>query len=216
MDLKSQFRCDGSDGYLAWLDNVLEIRETANYELENNYDFKIVDNPNELRRLIEEKNMVNNKSRMVAGYCWDWIRDGKNFSDVFDIIIPDHNFKMSWNLGNTSTYAIDSSSINEIGCIHTVQGLEFDYVGVIIGNDLRYENDHITTDFTMRASTDQSIKGIKKIEKEKGIEVAKKISDPIIRNTYKTLMTRGMKGCYVYCTDEKLSNYLKSRINNGG
>lgn len=211
MELKSQFRCDGSDGYLAWLDNVLEIRETANFDLDNKYDFKVFDNPNELRKAIEEKNKVNNKSRLVAGYCWNWISEGKNKSDIYDITIPEYNFGMSWNLGNSSTWAIDKESVNEIGCIHTCQGLEFDYVGVIIGDDLRYENNHIITDYTKRAKTDQSIKGINKIAKEEGIEEAKRITDSIIKNTYKTLMTRGMKGCYVYCTDKKLNEYLKNR-----
>lgn len=211
MELKSQFRCDGSDGYLAWLNNVLEIRETANFDLDSKYDFKVFDDPNKLRKAIEEKNRINNKSRLVAGYCWSWISEGKNKSDVYDITILEYNFGMSWNLGNSSTWAIDKESVNEIGCIHTCQGLEFDYVGVIIGDDLRYENDHIVTDYTKRAKTAQSIKGINKIAKEEGIEEAKRITDSIIKNTYKTLMTRGMKGCYVYCTDKKLSNYLKNR-----
>lgn len=118
---------------------------------------------------------------------------------------------MSWNLGISSTWAIDKESVNEIGCIHTCHGLEFDYVGVIIDADLRYENDHVVTDYTKRAKTDQSIKSINKIAKEEGVEEAKIITDLIIKNTYKTLMTRGMKGCYVYCTDKKLSNYLKNR-----
>lgn len=212
MDLKSQFRCDGSDGYLAWLDNTLEIRETANFDLDSKYDFKVFDDPNELRRVIEEKNNINNKSRLVAGYCWNWISEGKNKTDVYDITMPEYDFGMSWNLGNSSTWAIDKESINEAGCIHTCQGLEFDYIGVIIGDDMRYENSHIVTDYTKRAKTDQSLKGINKIAKEQGQEEANIIADAIIKNTYKTLMTRGMKGCYVYCTDKKLQEYLKDQI----
>lgn len=212
MELKSQFRCDGSDGYLAWLDNTLEIRETANYDLDDKYDFKVFDNPNELRKAIMEKNKINNKSRLVAGYCWNWISDGKNKSDIYDIEIPEYDFGMSWNLGNSKTWAIDEASINEVGCIHTCQGLEFDYVGVIIGDDLRYENNHIVTDYKKRAKTDQSLKGINKIAKEDGYEEAEKIADTIIKNTYKTLMTRGMKGCYVYCTNKELEKYLKLNI----
>ena len=148
---------------------------------------------------------------MVAGYCWDWISEGKNNSNVHDIVIPEHNFEMSWNLGNSQTWAIDSMSVNEMGCIHTCQGLEFDYVGVIIGDDLRYEDGHIVTDYTKRASTDQSLKGINKIAREEGQEKAYEIADSIIKNTYRTLMTRGMKGCYVYCTDKGLHNYLKNK-----
>ena len=116
---------------------------------------------------------------------------------------------MSWNLGSSQTWAIDYDSVNEAGCIHTCQGLEFDYIGVIIGDDMRYENNHIVTDYTKRAKTDQSLKGINKIANEKGIEEANRIADLIIKNTYRTLMTRGMKGCYVYCTDKKLQDYLK-------
>ena len=212
VELESQFRCNGSDGYLAWLDNILDIRKTANYDIDDfQYDFKVVDDPNELRRLIEEKNSINNKSRLVAGYCWNWISEGKNNTDIHDIVIPEYNFEMSWNLGNSQTWAIDPMSVNEIGCIHTCQGLEFDYIGVIIGDDLRYEDEQIVTDYKKRAQTDQSLKGINKIAEEQGQDVANRIADRIIKNTYRTLMTRGMKGCYVYCTNKKLNEYLKSR-----
>ena len=119
---------------------------------------------------------------------------------------------MSWNLGNSTTWAIDPNSVSEAGCIHTCQGLEFDYVGVIIGDDIRYEDGHIVTDYTKRAATDQSLKGINKIAKEQGQEAANRIADIIIKNTYKTLMTRGMKGCYVYCTDKNILNYLKKQF----
>ena len=212
-DLDSQFRCNGSDGYIAWLDRVLDIKDTANFDIDGfDYDFRVLDDPNEVKKLIEEKNKINNKSRMVAGYCWNWISEGKNNSEIHDIEIPEYNFGMSWNLGNSTTWAIDLESVNEVGCIHTCQGLEFDYVGVIIGDDLRYENNHIVTDYTKRAKTDTSLNGIKKIAKEQGQEVANKIADNIIKNTYRTLMTRGMKGCYVYCTNKELAQYLKNNI----
>lgn len=207
LELLSQFRCNGSNGYLAWLDDVLEIRETANFDMKDiDYDIRIIDSPKKVRELIIEANRVHNQSRMLAGYCWEWIKAGKNDSSVHDIKIDD--FEMSWNLGNTTTFAIDEDSVNEVGCIHTSQGLEFDYAGVIIGDDMRYENGHIITDFTKRAKTDQSLKGIKRLYKENP-EFAKREADEIIKNTYRTLMTRGMKGCYVYCTDKKLADYLR-------
>ena len=213
MELESQFRCNGSDGYIAWLDDVLDIRRTANSNgFDLDYDIRICDTPNELRDLIFEKNKIKNKARLLAGYCWNWIADGKNKSNVYDITIPEYNFAMSWNLENNQTWAIDSESINEIGCIHTAQGLEFDYVGVIIGDDLRYENNQIITDVSKRAKTDQSIKGLKTM-RLKNPEKAKIIADEIIKNTYRTLMTRGQKGCYIYCTNKNLSNYLKIRLN---
>ncbi len=207
MELVSQFRCNGSDGYLAWLDNVLEIRNTANYDMKDvNYDIRIMDSPNEIRDLIIERNKIHNQSRILAGYCWAWLKEGQNNTNVHDIKIDD--FEMSWNLGNTTTFAIDENSVNEVGCIHTSQGLEFDYAGVIIGDDMRYENGHVVTDFTKRAKTDQSLKGIKKLYKADPKKALKE-ADEIIKNTYRTLMTRGMKGCYVYCTDKKLAEHLK-------
>lgn len=213
--LASQFRCNGSDGYLAWLDDVLEIKETANFDfndLDYDYDFKVFDNPNDLYCAIEEKNKINNKSRVVAGYCWEWKKEERNNPNAFDINIEKYNFHKSWNLNGSSTYAIDEGSINEVGCIHTCQGLEFDYVGVIVGEDLRFENNQVISDFSKRADSDKSLDGLKGAAK-KGKKDALREVDKIIRNTYRTLMTRGMKGCYVYCCDDNLNNYFKKRIN---
>lgn len=211
IELDSQFRCNGSDGYLAWLDDVLEIRETANANsLEYDYDFRVFDNPVELFQAIVARN-GNNKARMVAGYCWDWVKAGQANPDVHDITIPEFGFEKSWNLGNTATWAIDPDSIEQIGCIHTCQGLEFDYVGVIIGDDIRFEDGCIITDPSKRAKTDSSLKGLKALAAQDP-EEAKDVADKIIKNTYRTLMTRGMKGCYVYCTDKNLAKYLKERL----
>jgi DUF2075 family protein len=143
---------------------------------------------------------------MVAGYCWDW--NSKSDLTQQDIIVREQNFEAQWNFGNTSTWAIDENSVEQIGCIHTSQGLEFEYVGVIIGDDLRCYNDTIFTDYTKRARTDQSLKGLigrcRKNDRE-----ALAFADKIIKNTYKTLLSRGMKGCYVYCTNKELAEYLK-------
>ena len=210
MELLSQFRCNGSNGYLAWLDDMLEIRETANYDLEGlDYDFRVMDSPEELRQLIIEKNQSKNKARILAGYCWDWPSAHRKDTNYHDITIGD--FEISWNLDTGESFATGRNSVNEAGCIHTTQGLEFDYVGVIIGDDMRFENGHVITDFTKRASTDQSIKGLKKLYNENP-EEAKAKADEIIKNTYRTLMTRGMKGCYVYCTDQNMADYMRGRL----
>lgn len=181
---------------MAWLDDVFDIRETANYNLEGiDYDIRICDSHNEMRNLVIEKNRVSNRARILVGYCWEWMKKERNNTDYHDIKIDD--FEMSWNLGNGEPFAVSDTSINEVGCIHTSQGLEFDYVGVIIGDDIRFENEHVITDFTRRVKTDQSLKDIKKLYKEFPKE-ARKRADEIIKNTYRTLMTRGMKGCYIY------------------
>jgi DUF2075 family protein/thymidine kinase len=163
MELSSQFRCNGSDGYLAWLDHILEIRETANTMLDpTDFDFQVFDNPNDLRDVIFEKNKINNKARLLAGYCWDWEKDKRNDTNHHDIVIEEFDFGMSWNLGTDGqAYLIQPESVNQVGCIHTSQGLELDYVGVIIGDDLRFENGNVITDVTKRSSYDQSVKGWK-------------------------------------------------------
>lgn len=208
-ELTSQFRCNGSDGYLAWLDDVLDIRKTANYDIGSiDYEFIVFDTPQEMRQKVIERNEGANKSRILAGYCWNWPKTGRSDTNTHEIKIGD--FEMSWNLDGGEAFAISPTSINEAGCIHTTQGLEFEYVGVIIGDDLRYEGGHLVTDYTKRAKTDQSVRGLKKMGEEDSTR-ADKLADEIIKNTYRTLMTRGMKGCYVYATDAGLRDYLRKR-----
>ena len=199
-ELDSQFRCNGSDGYIAWLDNVLEIRETANFDIDGfDYEFKVFDDPNEMRNAIEEKNKINNKSRIVAGYCWEWPKDNRNNPNYNDIKIPEYNFEMSWNLDGGDIFALGEKTVKQAGCIHTTQGLEFDYVGVIIGNDMRYDGEHIVTDHKKRAGTDQSLKGLGTYKEEE----RNKIADEIIKNTYRTLMTKVMKRQLIKGTFDK-------------
>ena len=211
LELKSQFRCNGSDGYLTWLDESLEILEDAGSPFVGvNYDFQVFDDPSALYQEIRQKNKVSNKSRMLAGYCWNWI--SKSDSKLFDIVFPEFNFKAKWNLTSRgSAWIIDPESIEDIGCIHTSQGLELDYVGVIIGADFKMLDGRLVSDPSGRASTDVSLHGYKKELKEDP-EVATRKADQIIRNTYRTLMTRGMKGCYIYCTDPEVANYFRERL----
>ncbi len=214
LELSSQFRCNGSDGYLAWLDHTLDIRETANPTLDaTEYDFRVFDNPADLHALIERKNRANNRSRVVAGYCWKW--PSKKDAVAWDIEMPAFGYQRRWNLDKDgSLWIVTPGSVEQVGCIHTCQGLELDYVGVIIGPDLAYRDGRIVTDATKRASSDQSVKGLKAMLKEEP-ERGRALADAIVKNTYRTLMTRGMKGCYVYCTDAPLAEYLRSRLRAG-
>lgn len=211
MKLESQFRCGGSDGYLAWLDNTLQIRETANQTLEGiDYDFRVLDSPSELRDLIFEKNKINNKSRLVAGYCYPW--NSKKDKTRYDIVFSDYDFKMRWNLTDDGMlWILKPDSVNEVGCIHTCQGLELDYVGVIIGKDLTVKNDFLLCNVEARASSDKTVHGFKKLKKDNPA-LAMDTLYAIVKNTYRTLMTRGMKGCYVYAEDPLLRDWLKCHI----
>lgn len=211
LELSSQFRCNGADGYLAWLDDTLDIRCTANTTLDPaEFDFRVLDSPSKLHDLIELKNRGNNRSRIVAGYCWKW--PSKKNPQAWDIELPAFGYRRRWNLvKDGSLWIVTPGSVEQVGCIHTCQGLELDYVGVIIGPDLVYRDGRIVTDATKRASTDQSVRGLKRMLKDDPGS-ARALADMIVKNTYRTLMTRGMKGCYVYCTDAPLAAYLRTRL----
>lgn len=207
--LSSQFRCSGSDGYMAWLDDVLGIRSTANPTLNTSeYEFKVFDSPQALHDAIDEKNHEN-KARVVAGYCWPWL--SKKDSKATDIVIG-NDYARQWNLDQDgSLWIIAENSIEQVGCIHTCQGLEVDYIGVIIGPDLVVRDGQVVTSPHERDKNDKSIRGWKKLMKEQPA-LAQQDTDLIIKNTYRTLMTRGMKGCYLYCTDQETAQYFESRL----
>ena len=202
-NLVSQFRCNGSDAYIQFVDDVLQrTGESVSVDLsELNFDFRVFDNASDLREALRKKNSVNNKSRMVAGYCYDWnVKHGRG---EYDILLPG-GFRAKWNLENDDIWAINPESFEEVGCIHTAQGLEFDYVGVLIGKDLRYDTNsgNVITDKS-RISKDDKSSGIRAINDAQARR--------LILNTYKTLLTRGQKGCYVYCEDQALSEYMKRK-----
>lgn len=207
MELKAQFRCSGAEGFINWVTHTLQLEDTANYEGwdHEEFEFQIFDDPNEMYKLILQKNEEsNNNARMVAGFAWKWSKD-KNAA-VEDVSIPEKNFSMPWNARDKrALFAVKEDSVNQIGCIHTVQGLEFDYVGVIIGNDLKYDPDnHILFTKIDEYKDSTGKKGLKK-EPERLTQYVKQI--------YKVLMSRGRYGCYVYCRDENLRDYLRSRAN---
>ena len=208
--LSSQFRCNGSDGYLSWIDNAIQIRETANIILTNeDFDFRIYGSPGDLFNEIHRKNEVNNKSRVVAGYCWDWV--SKKDNAAYDICFPEFSFSKKWNFQGGEPWLIGRDSIEQIGCIHTCQGLELDYVGVIIGPDMTFRDGRIVTDGFRRSRTDKSISGFKTLFRKDPVKAMKQ-ADQIIKNTYRTLMTRGMKGCYVYCCDAALAEHFRQLL----
>ena len=199
--LKSQFRCNGSDQYIQFLNNILQIEESVDIDFsELHFDIRVFDDPNELRDELRKLNQINNKARMVAGYCYDW--DVKNKRGDYDIYLK-NGFQAKWNLETDRIWAINPNSFEEVGCIHTAQGLEFDYVGVLIGQDLRFDpvTGKIVTDKT-KISRDDRSSGISGAPDD--------VAERLIKNTYKTLLTRGQKGCFIYCEDEALAAHIRS------
>lgn len=213
LELTSQFRCGGSDDYMAWLDDTLGLQNVPeNYFSRDKFDFKIFDSVVDLHAEIRAKNKFNNKARMVAGYCWNWV--SKKDAASFDIELEQGKYRARWNLASYGNeWIINPKSVDEVGCIHTCQGLEVDYVGVIIGDDLEVLNEKLITNPKGRAKSDKSLNGYIG-ERKSDPERADAKADELIRNTYRTLMSRGMKGCYVYFTNPAVKRYFEECLPN--
>lgn len=212
--LTAQYRCNGSTGYLNWLDDVLGIRETANFDNwgSGQYEFKVFDTAEELYEALKLKN-ERNKARIVAGYAWEWPKKGRNRANP-NRHVTLGQLSLPWNFdGENWATAVDG--IEQVGCVHTSQGVEFDWLGVLIGPDLTYRNGTVVGDPAKRARTDSSLKGWKKELKEaKTNEEKQRVLEKvqrIIRSTYKVLLSRGRYGCYVWCADPDLRDYLRQR-----
>ena len=214
-ELNSQFRCNGSQNYLDWLEATLGHRSDKRVLTErDNFDFRIFSSPEELYGHIKEKDEQEGVSaRLVAGFCWPWSGELRPDGSLpKDVRIGD--FAMPWEThfnirkppeGYVHWYewAYKPQGIKQVGCIYTAQGFEFDYIGVIVGPDIRYdpENDRLVGD----------ISGTK----DPKLKRSKDGFDTYVKNIYRVLMSRGMKGCYVYFTDKKVEAYFRQRMESG-
>lgn len=211
--LSAQFRCSGAEGFINWIDHVLQIRPTANFNGwdQESFEFKLFNTPNELYQAIKAKVADGHKARMLAGFAWDWTKDtdGNRNGEVEDVTIPEHDFKMPWNGHAISyTWAIHEAGVEQIGCVHTSQGLEFDYVGVIIGNDLKYDPVKMELYADYNEYKDKTGK--------RGLKNNNAQLTKLVKSIYKVLISRGMKGCYLYCRNPELSGYLMGQLRKTG
>ncbi len=210
-ELEAQFRCNGSDAFVNWINNTLAVKRTANviWDQHDEFDFKIFGSPEELEEAIMNKHKQGYSARLTAGFCWPWSMPDENGLLLNDIVIGE--FKRPWDarpeakklakgIPKASLWAYDPNGINQIGCIYTAQGFEFDYVGVIIGEDLVYNFEKQTWEGHPEKSSDSMAKR----SKEQYLE--------LVKNTYRVLLTRGMKGCYVFFIDKDTEKFVRSRI----
>lgn len=211
VELLTQYRCMGSNDYLLWLESVLGYSDQKKILLKNEvFDFRIIGSPQEIYEIICEKEIEKpNSARMVAGFCWPWSKAlDKNGEFVKDVKIGD--FEMPWETPDEITppkgyvkwyeWAYKANGIKQIGCIYTAQGFEFDYIGVIIGNDLTYNKDKDCLSADISATKDSTLK------KNSGNFEAH------VKNIYRVLLSRGMKGCYVYFENKETERFFKSRM----
>jgi uncharacterized protein len=210
--LDIQFRCGGSDAFVNWVNNTLGIERTANilWEGHPDFEFGIVPGPEQLEAVIRKKAAEGHTARLVAGFCWKWSMPRADGTLVDDVVIGD--WKRPWDARHEATklapgipkaslWAFDPRGIDQIGCIYTAQGFEFDYVGVIFGRDLHYEPSTGRWKGRKEESHDAMVKRAKPEDFVK-----------LVKNAYRILLSRGMKGCYVCFLDKETENFFRSRV----
>ena len=179
---------------------IKEEGEELSFDKEEKMEFKIVESPEKLKELIDEKNKEKkNSARIVAGFCWPWSAPLKDGTLVNDVKIG--NFQMPWEKKDDFwRWATDDSGMNQVGTIYTSQGFEFDYIGVIFGNDLVYNKDKKKWEVNPKNSYDTMVTR----NNSKLLEHFK--------NVYRVLLSRAHKGVYVYFMDKDTEEYFKSKI----
>jgi len=207
--LEAQFRCSGSDAFIQWVDNTLELERTPTilWNLQDAFEFRILDSPEALDGAVRSRLVEGFKARLTAGYCWPWSDPAPDRTLVDDINLG--KFSRPWNAKPDATglakgipkaplWAYSKGGENQVGCIYTAQGFEFDYVGVIFGTDLVYRSGHGWIG-QREHSYDTPVK-------KAGDRFAE-----LVKNTYRVLLTRGLKGCYVYFQDKETETFVRSR-----
>lgn len=202
--LYTQMRCAGGRFYTEYLDSIFNCT-IKKFEDIVDYDFKLFNDVDVMVNIIKDLDKTYGLCRNAAGYAWPWISKGyKDYNeivkkDLFDIRIG--NYKYVWNMTNEE-FILSDNAINEIGCIHTLQGYDLNYVGVILGPEIDYDpiNNKITIDidkfYDKYVKLGESYENVYKY----------------ILNSYKVIMTRGIKGCFIYACNNNLKEYLKKYI----
>ena len=211
-ELEVQFRCSGSEAFVNWINNTLAIEKTPNilWNEREEFDFRIFSSPQSLEDAIKQKNGQGYTARMTAGFCWEWSKKTNPDGTLQKDVVID-TFKRPWNARPEATrlapgipkatlWAYDPNGIDQIGCIYTAQGFEFDYAGVIFGKDLAYDFDQ------------QKWIGFKENSFDTTVKRSKERFLDLVKNTYRVLLSRGMKGCYVHFMDKDTERFIKSRI----
>ena len=210
-DLEVQFRCSGSAGFVNWINNTLQIERTANilWTGAEAFDFRIFLTPQAMESAIRGKTRAGVTARLAAGYCWNWSNPNPDGSLVDDIVIGD--WRKPWNarpdagrlakgIPPADLWATEAGGIEQVGCIYTAQGFEVDYIGVIWGRDFVYDFDA------------QSWVGNKQESRDRTVKQSKADFLQLVKNTYRVLLSRGMKGCYVCFLDKDTERFVRSRI----
>ncbi len=199
-NLTTQLRVDAGEKYITFVQNLLNVRETGNDF--GGHDLKLYDDLCKMVEDIKTKDAEIGLCRVVAGYAWPWLSNSDRNENPAEYDIEIGNCKLRWN--STAIDWVNSPNANnEVGCIHTTQGYDLNYVGVIIGPELSY--DPITKKMVIDRSVYYDRNG------HAGVTDEEELKRYII-NIYKTLLVRGIKGTYVYIVDDELRAYFKQNL----
>lgn len=191
----SQMRVLAGGDYIKYIENILKCTQKQKIDFKN-YELYIFDDIGKMYEYIKYKDNHFGLSRMISGYAWEW--KSKKDPNAYDIIIGKNKFR--WN-SSQKDWINSKNSVEEVGCIHTTQGYDLNYAGVILGNEIVYRNNMIQI--------------IKENYHDRNGKRAIKDEDELkkyILNIYKTILTRGIKGTYIYACDQALRNYLENYI----
>ncbi len=191
--LSSQLRVEAGDEYINFVEDLFNLKNVDKYKFPN-YDLRFYEDINHFIKDIKQRDKEEGLSRIVAGLAWEWKKD----PNIHDIEIE--GTKLVWNSTNTD-WVNSKNAVNEVGCIHTIQGYDLNYVGVIIGPELSYDDEN--KKIIVKSDNYTDANGWKGVTNEHELE-------QYILNIYKTLLTRGIKGTYIYVVDKKLEKYFKS------
>ena len=209
--LETQMRCEGGDTYLKYIKEIMSATRKDFQKIEN-YDFMIFDDVNLMVETVRKKDDVYGLSKTVAGFAWDWktkpTRKPEDNMECYDALvrageydIPIENYRYIWNLTNED-WVTRQDSHWTIGCIHTTQGYDMNYVGVIFGKEIDFDLDSQSIQINLKEFKDKKVKA--------GTDES--VLKELIINTYTTILARGIKGCYVYAYNPDLRDYLKRYI----
>lgn len=198
--LFSQMRVLGGDDYIEYIHSILD-GTVNNLNIFSNYEFRYFDRIADMLNALRSKNEQHELCRLLAGYAWKW-QTNKDKTADYDIEIE--NTKLKWNSVNQD-WVNSRDALNEVGCIHTIQGYDLNYAGVILGPEISY--DFLKKKIVVDNSKYFDFNGRRALTDQLELEI-------YIKNIYKTLLTRGIKGTFVYACDEHMRKYLKQFIVN--
>jgi len=198
--LKSQFRVNGGNGYVDYIKKLLDcsLPTAQSKYASKEYEFVLFQNIEHFLHELQLREKENGLSRMIAGYSWKWA--SKNDKTAYDIEIE--NVKLRWN-GTNIDWINTENAIEEVGCIHTTQGYDLNYAGIIFGHEITYNTKTNSIEIIPENYRDKAGKNT-----IKDVKVLKQF----ILNIYKTILLRGIKGTYVYACDPNLRAYLAEHI----